>query len=416
MEIGFWNRLFGLEEPIETRSQEQILDEAHLDTALRAALGGSKVTVSTVLNIPAVSSSISFIAGTVASLPIRLYRTKNGRSVEVTDDYRLRLLNEETGDLLDAFQWKCTLIRDYLLPGNGYTYVDWVENRICGLYYVDPLQVSAEIGADPIYKTARFYIGGNCYRDYEILRLLRNTRDGATGIGVVAESPTQLETMLNALLYENHTMRTGSKKGFLKAKSRLSQAVIDQLKSSWRKLYGNSSEETVVVLNDGIEFQDASQTAVDSQLNENKRVNDQEIYKLFCIVPSVLEGGATAEDLKNTVRFAIQPVVKALQTALNRSCLLEEEKGSLSFEVDMDVLDNTDMLSRYQAYEIAVRNGWMQLDEVRYDEGRNPLGLTFIRLGLDTVIYDPESKMMYTPNTKEWAKVEEKGGGAPNAS
>lgn len=109
---------------METRSQEQILDEAHLDTALRAALGGSKVTVSTVLNIPAVSSSISFIAGTVASLPIRLYRTENGRSVEVTDDYRLRLLNAETGDLLDAFQWKCTLVRDYLLPGNGYTYVD----------------------------------------------------------------------------------------------------------------------------------------------------------------------------------------------------------------------------------------------------------------------------------------------------
>ena len=38
------------------------------------------------------------------------------------------------------------------------------------------------------------------------------------------------------------------------------------------------------------------------------------------------------------------------------------------------------MLSRYQAYEVAVRNGWMQLDEVRYDEGRNPLGLKFIRL------------------------------------
>lgn len=99
---------------------------------------------------------------------------------EVVDDYRLRLLNEETGDLLDAFQWKCTLVRDYLLPGNGYTYVDWAGNMIQGLYYVDPLQVSVEIGADPIFKTARFFIGGNSYRDYEIMRVLRNTRDGVT--------------------------------------------------------------------------------------------------------------------------------------------------------------------------------------------------------------------------------------------
>lgn len=394
-----------------------MLDENQLDTALRAGLGGSKVTVQSVLNIPAVSGSVSFIAGTVASLPIRLYRTTNGRSEEVTDDYRLRLLNEETGDLLDAFQWKCTLVRDFLLPGNGYTYVDWVNNRIEGLYYVDPMQVSVEIGTDPIFKFARFHIGADQYPEWRVMRILRNTKDGVTGTGVVAESSTHLETMLNALKYENRMMRTGAKKGFLKAKEgrKLSQVVLDQLRAGWRNLYGNDSDETVVVLNDGIEFQDAGQTAVDSQLNENKETNDHEIYKIFCIVPTVLEGGANQEDLKNTVRFAIQPVVKALQSAINRFLLLEDEKGALSFEIDMDALDGTDMLSRYQAYEVAVKNGWMQLDEVRYEEGRNPLGLKFIRLGLDTVIYDPETKMIYTPNTKEWTKLEQKGGGEPIA-
>lgn len=388
-----------------------------MDTALRSALGGSQVTVQSVLNIPAVSGSVSFIAGAVAALPIRLYRNSDGKSEEITDDYRLRLLNEETGDLLDAFQWKCTLVRDYLLPGNGYTYVDWVGNRIEGLYYVDPMQVSAEIGVDPIFKTARFLIGGNTYRDYEILRVLRNTRDGVTGTGVVMESPIQLETMLNALKYENRMVRTGAKKGFLKVESgkKVSQTALDQLRTSWRKMYGSDSDETTVILNDGVDFKDAGQTAVDTQLNENKETNGHEIYKIFSIVPTVLEGGASTEDLKNTVRFAIQPVVKALQFAINRFCLLEEEKGLLSFEIDMDALDGTDMLARYQAYEVAVRNGWMQLDEVRYEEGRNPLGLNFIRLGLDTVIYDPESKMIYTPNTKAWASITEKGGGEPIA-
>ncbi|UQT47487.1 phage portal protein [Flavonifractor plautii] len=135
------------------------------------------------LNIPAVSSSVGFIAGTIASLPIRLYRTEGGNSVEVTGDYRLRLLNEETGDLLDAFQWKCTLVRDYLLTGNGYTYVNWAGNRIDGLYYVDPMQVSVEIGADPIYKTARFYIGGARYFSWQVFRMLRNTKDGPLTAG-----------------------------------------------------------------------------------------------------------------------------------------------------------------------------------------------------------------------------------------
>lgn len=392
------------------------MDESSLDTALRASIGGAVVTERTVLNIPAVSCSVSFIAGVVSALPIRLYRSEGDRSTEIRDDYRLRLLNEETGDLLDAQQWKSSLVRDYLLAGNGYTYVDWVGRRIDGLYYVDPAQVGPEIGADPIYKTANYWIGGQRYQDWKILRILRNTRDGATGSGVVTESPQQLETMLNALLYENHMVRTGAKKGFLKAKSKLTQEVIDQLRSAWRKMFGNSSEENVVVLNDGLEFQDAGQTAVDSQLNENKKANDHEIHKIFGIVPAVLEGGATEEDLKNTVRFAIKPVVKALQTALNRFCLLETEKGTLAFEIDLDDLDGTDILTRYQAYEIAVRNGWLQLDEVRYDEGKNPFGIDFLRLGgLDTVIYDPKTKQIYTPNTKEWTTLTEKGGGKANA-
>ena len=387
------------------------MDDQALDVALRAAIGSTPVTVKSVLNIPSVSGCVCFIAGVVASLPIRLYKTTGGKSEEVTGDYRLRLLNQETGDLLDALQWKCTLVRDYLLAGNGYTYVDWRGREIGGLYYVDPLQVCAEIGSDPVFKTARFHIGGRPYYDWQVMRILRNTRDGATGCGLVAESPTQLETMLNALLYENHMVRTGAKKGFLKSEKTLTDAAITALKDAWRKMFGNTSEENVVVLNSGLSFQDAGQTAVDTQLNENKESNGHEICRIFSVVPKVIEGGATAEDLKNTVRFAIKPVVAALQTAINRFCLLESEKGVLNFEIDMDALDNTGLLERYQAYEVAVRNGWMQLDEVRYDEGRNPLGLNFIRLGLDTVIFDPETRQIYTPNTKEWASINQKGGG-----
>jgi hypothetical protein len=127
----------------------------------------------------------------------------------------------------------------------------------------------------------------------------------------------------------------------------------------------------------------------------------------------VLTGGATSEDVKATIIYGIRPIVRAMETAFNRFLLLENEKPNYSFEIDMDSLDITSILDRYQAYEVAVKNGWMQLDEVRHEEGRNPLGLDFVRLGLDTVIYDPASKNIYTPNTKEWASLEEteKGGG-----
>ncbi len=400
--MGIWNRMKLL---WETRA----LDETALDDALRAVLGRTAVTVKSAMSVPAVSAAVSLISGAVASLPVKLYRTEDGKSTEVTDDYRLQLLNRETGDLLDAFQWKSTLIRDYLLPGGGYTYVDWNGTAISGLYYLAPNQVSVEVGADPIYKTARFYVGGRPLWDFEVLRVLRNTADGATGTGLVAESPVLLETMLSALKYEWRMVRTGAKKGFLEAERTVDEAAAKDLKAQWRNMYGSDSEETVVVLNNGLKFHDAGQTAVDTQLNENKVTNDREVYKIFGISPPVLEGGADAEDLKNTVRFAIDPPARALESALNRFCLLEEEKGALTFELDRDALDSTDILTRYQAYEVALKNGWLQTDEVRYEEGRDPLGMKYIRLGLDTVLYDPDTGRVYTPNTKEWMDL--KGGG-----
>lgn len=401
--MAFWNR-------------EKRESDVTVDSYLRAILNATEVTVKTAMEVPAVNGCIGFLAGTIAGLPVKLYKTSGKRSEEITDDYRLRLLNDETGDLLDAFQMKCTLVRDYLLAGNGYVFVNWDGTRIKGLHYVDPMYVSAVVGVDPVFKRAVFNINGQDYREFKIMRILRNTQDGVTGSGVVADSPKQLETMLEALNYELHMFKTGSKKGFLKAKGRLSEKAMTSLKEAWASLYSNKSSETVAILNEGLDFQDASQTAVDTQLRENKETNAHEIYRIFNVVPSVMEGDATVEDLKNTVRFGIIPIVRALEAAINRFCLLESEKGTLRFEIDCDALDGTDLLARYQAYEVAVRNGWMQLDEVRYEEGRNPLGLAFVRLGLDTVLYDPSTGDLYTPNTKEWATMRKEGGKAADGS
>lgn len=385
-----------------------ILNEESLDPMLRAALGADVITEKEALQIPAVAAAVNFISYTVSGLKIRLFKSENGETEEILDDYRLRLLNQETGDLLDAYQMKAALIKDYLLAGNGYAFVNWKGRKLEGIYYVDPVYVSYNSPLDPIFKKTEFIINGTNYRDYQLMRVLRNTRDGITGAGLVEDSNILLETMLASLKYENKMVKTGGKKGFLKTKGRIRQELLNDLKKSWRLLYSNDSDETIVVLNDGLEYQDAGQTAVESQLNQNKGTNTEQIYNVFGIVASIFNGNATENDVKDTVEFAIKPVAKALETAINRFCLLEAEKNSLEFELDLDDLDMTSILTRYQAYEVAVKNGWMQLDEVRYEEGRNPLGLDFVRLGLDTVIYDPAKKEIYTPNTKEWVTLDQK--------
>ena len=388
----------------EQRSEKEM--DAVIDQTLRTLLSDQKVTVRDALSVPSIAGCVELISGTIAGLPVRLFESSGGVITERKQDYRLGLLNHETGDLLDAHQWKKALIRDYLLPGNGYSYVSWKKNQIEGIHYIDPVQVSVNINADPIFKVADFLVGGIRVAEYCMFRILRHTRDGVTGRGVVNENDRAISTMVDGILYERSLFRTGARKGFLKSDRRLTDDAISRLSNSIRRLFSNDGE-SVTVLNKGIEYQPAGQTAVETQLNENKTTNGREVCRMFCLSPKLFEGGATAEDRRMSAVYGIIPVVKALISALNRFCLLESEKDHLFFSIDTDELLEGGMLERYQSYEIAARNGLMQIDEMRNRENMSPLGLNFIKLGLDTVLYDPQTKQIYTPNTDKLSNLTE---------
>ena len=144
------------------------------------------------------------------------------------------------------------------------------------------------------------------------------------------------------------------------------------------------------------------------QLNENKKTNSTEICKLFNVPPILLEGNANSTDAiyNNFIKIAILPILNAIETALNKDLLLPSEKESFFFAFDTKDLLKGDMEKRYKAYEVAVKNGILQIDEVRYKENLEPLGLDFIKLGLQDVLYNPKTKEIYTPNTNKTADMD----------
>ena len=102
-------------------------------------------------------------------------------------------------------------------------------------------------------------------------------------VGLTAEVSKALETAYQTLLYQLGMVKSGgNKKGFLSSERKLGQEEINVLKTAWRNLYANN-EENVVVLNNGLKFQEASNTAVESQLNESKKTLQDEINAIFHI-------------------------------------------------------------------------------------------------------------------------------------
>ena len=390
--------IFSKKEIRETVEQPVEQENAN-DALLEIIRGNYTITKQKAMNAPAVSACVSKISEIVSMLPIRLYKKDGDDVQEIIDDYRLRLLNKETGDTLDAAQMKKALVVDYFLGKGGYCYINKRGNKILSLHYVDEEDVAFIANEDPIFKDYKVLVNGKEYNSFDFIKLLRATKNGYDSISIIKENEIPFLLAYQTAMFEKTLLEAGgNKKGFLQADKKLSREAMQALKVAFRNLYSNKNEN-VVVLNDGLTFKESSNSSTELQLNENKTVNNNNICKIFNIPPSLLNGNATSNDERIFLTNCIIPLLNKFETAINRDLLLESEKDTLFFAFDISEIEKADIEKRYAAYQTAVKEGFMQIDEVRQRENLPKLGLDFIKLGLQDVLFDPEQNVVFTPNT-----------------
>ena len=379
--------------------REELLDESKCDDVLlRAMLGGCDITRTDALAIPSVSGWVDFVCNTFAQIPFKLYKetVKDGKSItEEVKDERVSIINDDTRDKLDGFQFKKAICEDYLLGKGGYAFIGKVGNKFNALYYVKCDSVSVQKNEKAIYKEYTLMVDGQTYNDYQFIKLLRNTKDGASGTGLTEEISRALHTAFRRLCYDLDLARTGgSRKGFIKSHKHLSKDAITALQKAWENYYAGNAN--TVILNDGLEFQEASNSSRENETNAKELTFNDVIKTIFHI-------GATYDE---TIKNAIMPIATAFCTALNRDFLLEKEKKSFYFAPDTKELYKGSLKERYDAYKIAIETGFKTRNEIRYMEDDDALeGLDVINLGLGDVLLNTKTGYIYTPNTNQMVKM-----------
>lgn len=399
-------KLFGLEIG-RKRSVTNNID----DVLLRAMVNGEKIDKDKAMSIGVVSSSIDLIKNTVSSLPIRLYKREfedsKEKIIEIKDDIRTKLLNDDTGDTLTGVEFKRALVEDYLCDKGGYAYINKRGNKILSLHYVEAKHLSFFVNTNPIFKDYDIYCYGEKYKPFEFIKILRNTKNGAYGKSVIDEVSKTIENTYQTLIYELGLVKTGgNKKGFLSSEKPLTKEAIEALKSAWNKLYQNN-ESNVVVLNDGMKFQESSNTAVENQIEEKKTFGKAEILDIFHI----------DKNEQKTIKNAIIPILEEIESALNRDLLLEIEKKNYYFSFDTKSLLRGTPVERADFYQKGIQSGWLNRAEVRELEDMNHIdGLDTFSMSLADVLFDPKTQTYYTPNTNNKTSFNDEIGGDKNES
>ena len=375
------------------------------DVLLRSLLKEDIVTKEMALQIPTVQACISLISDTISKLPLQILKKNSDGDVEIVDnDIRVRLLNDDTGDTLTAKMFWHAILEDYYLGKGGYAYIERGGRFFQSVRYVDERDVSIGYNNyDPIFKEYDLLIRGIRYQPRDFIKILRRTHDGMQSKSLVQSNPLLISVAYNELLFElAQAKKGGAKRGFLQADRVIGEKELTMLKEGFRKLYG-SSDENVIVLNKGTVFHEVSSSAAELQMNENKTSNAEEICKLFGIPASMVCGSSvgnsmTDKDMNQFVRACVT-VMTDIECSLNRDFLLESEKGTYYWKFDTKELTRGSIKERYEAYKIGLDKNFLQIDEVREMEDMEPLGIDWMLLNLNTVFYDTNTKEIYTPNT-----------------
>lgn len=351
------------------------------------------VTSRNVTEIPMVNANINYIAGRIAPLKVKLYKKEDGKIVEVKDE-RTKLLNHDCGGVISSYNTKFNMIKDYLIQGRSYIYIDRKGLKINSLRYVNPSDVMIMGNNDPIFKTVQYSVMGKPYNDFDFITLA-NTTDGVTFSGLINQNKTLLESAMYMLNNNKISAKnSNAPKGIIESDIPLGQEELDALKSSWRKFVSNGTEQSFV-LNQGLKFQNVGGNNQQNQIVEQQTLLDKQICALFGTSIELINGTATEEQEKAFLRSKLIPLLDKVIEEYNRVLLLENEKlDGYFFAFDLsEISKDASLKDRMEAYKVGLESNILDINTVRELENlpRIPNLDNVLKMNLSDVLFNVEN-------------------------
>lgn len=388
--------------------------------SLDSLLVTDAVTEEKVLKIPTARSCVDLISGSIAQMPVYLYKEDKDGKIEKVEDDRVHLLNHEANDFLNGYALKKHMVKDYLLHGSSYVSIIEAGNTILELHPLLAKSVVVNkrikngyrvVGADILLANSENGALNQAnrhqpkFKPHELMIALQDTHDGLTGHGVIKHGQDVFKQALSEMEYTQNLYENGALPlGLLKTNARLNEKQASSLRQAWAKLYGGvKNAAKTVVLQEGMTYQALSMNPSEIQMSETRKSTNTEICKLFNISESMISTTAGKQqhvsiEQTNTqyLKTTLSPIIASLEGSMDRALLLESEKDSgYFFRFDTSELIRSTEKERVETVVSAVQGGLFTINE-----GRAKFDLPAIENG-DGVLLTPGASQMGDNNTEK---------------
>lgn len=352
---------------------------------------GKPVNEKTAMQTTAVYACVRILAEAVASLPLHVYRYKDGGGKELVYDHPLyHILHDEPNPEMTSFVFRETMMSHLLIWGNAYAQIirDGA-GRVLGLYPLLPDKVSVErddrgrlyyvysrnTDENPNFKQ----YGDIVLKQEEVLHIPGLGFDGLIGYSPIAMAKNAVGMTLACEEYGASFFANGANPGGVLEHPGVLKDP-GKVRESWNSVYrGSNNAHKVAVLEEGMKYQQIGIPPEEAQFLETRKFQIDEIARLYRVPPHMV-GDLEKSSFSNIeqqslefVKYTLDPWVIRWEQSLQKALLLSGEKTQYFIKLNVDGLLRGDYQSRMNGYATGRQNGWFSANDIREMENLNPI-------------------------------------------
>jgi HK97 family phage portal protein len=358
---------------------------------LYAALGGYAsntgvpVTPFTALQAAAVYACIRMISQDMAMLKPFIRRELTGGGYRRELQHPLTKLFRRPNRWQTRFEFVSYMLTSLCLRGNAFVVVerDRDANPI-ELVPIAPDRCTMMLTDDGElwYRINSRRLGyGLVVPPDDMIHLKNISMDGYVGVSPIAIAQDVIGLALATQQHGGILFRQGGQVGgVVSHPGQLSKEAADRIANSWRETHsGVQNAHKVAILEEGMKFDKVAITNEEAQFLETRRFQVLDIARMYGVPPHRLGelDKATLNNIEQQnqqyVDGALKPIAESIEQLFNHHLLFEDERSFLECKFDFDDMTRSDLLTRYQAYQVGTLNGWLSRNEVRAKENMNPI-------------------------------------------
>ena len=348
-----------------------------------ASAGGENVNEYTALNYSAVYNAVTLISGTVSTLPMRLIRRENRRTITEDSNTLHRVLHDQANPYMTAMCLRETMMAHLLLWGNAYAEIKrGGTNQVLELWPITPDRVTMRFVDGQLYYDINVDAGAPVRLPREkVLHLAGLGFDGFQGYSVVSLARKSIGLGMAMETFGSEYFNNGTHPGVIVTHpGKLDPQTLANMSESLRASYsGLGNSHRLMLLEEGLKMERVTMPNNDSQFLESRQFQIPEIARWFNLPPHKLKD-LTKSSFSNIeseqisfVTDSILPWLIRIEQSYNAQLLTDPEKRrGLYTKHTVEGLMRGSAKDRAEYYTKMFGIGAITINEIREKEDCDP--------------------------------------------